>query len=82
MPFEGITFTHDEGSELVKRINEFLLVAGDAGCLLSQAIIKDLGASSEAERVKVIFSWIGGIEFIGRDSSICLLNCYWKSKSR
>ncbi|SPO02996.1 uncharacterized protein DNG_05677 [Cephalotrichum gorgonifer] len=73
MPFEGITITSEEGSGLVKRINELLSHPGAAGCLLSQAIIKGLGASPEAERVKALFSWIGGIEFIGRDSNIRLV---------
>jgi hypothetical protein len=80
MPFEGFNANGDERSEFIKYINEFLSLSSDAGCLFSQVVVRELGASHGDKPVKALFSWVGGVEFIGTSSSVCLLNYYWMSK--
>jgi len=80
MPFEGCTISGIEGREFIKCINEFLLLSAAAGCLFSSIVIEGLGTPYGHKPVNALFSWIGGIEFIGVLLSFCLTNYYWKSK--
>jgi hypothetical protein len=80
MLFEGFTANDRERGEFIRCINNFLSLSADAGCLFSQTVMNELGASHGEQPVRTIFSWIGGLEFIGANSSVCLLNYYWGSK--
>lgn len=80
MPFDGSTTPRGRENKSIRRINEFLSSSAHAGCLFSRSVLHELSAAhAEDQPVKGVFSWIGGIEFIGASSSYCLLNYYWCS---
>jgi hypothetical protein len=77
MPFEGVNIDIGKQGEFVERMNKFLSLSATDGCAFSQLVLKTIGASDANLPVVSLFSWIGGIEFTGVHSSICLSNCHW-----
>ena len=75
MAFAGVT--HEQGSPLVKRINDLLSASAAQSCLFVQEVIKGLKKSQEELKLSSIFSWVGGIELTTSQSSFGFSTYYF-----
>ena len=53
-------------------LDELLSAAATDGCLFAQNVVQYLQSTRNDEYVQKVFSWTGGIEFIGEISTILL----------
>lgn len=53
-------------------LDELLSAAVTDGCLFAKKVVQRLKSTRKDEHVQEVFSWNGGIEFIGETSSVLL----------